>query len=57
VPQDPWLEAWGKAAILEFERQYPLEGYRRFIVSRLRCQPLKTQPNVCLDNVRSLRLG
>jgi len=29
VPRDHWLEAWEKAAILEFERQYPLEGYRR----------------------------
>lgn len=29
VPRDHWLEDWEKAAILDFERQYPLEGYRR----------------------------
>jgi transposase InsO family protein len=29
VPRDHWLEEWEKAAILDFERQYPLEGYRR----------------------------
>lgn len=29
VPRDHWLEAWEKAAILDFEREYPLEGYRR----------------------------
>jgi len=29
VPRDHWLEDWEKAAILDFERQHPLEGYRR----------------------------
>jgi len=29
VPRDWWLEAWEKQAILDFQRQYPLEGYRR----------------------------
>jgi len=29
VPRDPWLEAWEKAAIVHFAREYPLEGYRR----------------------------
>jgi hypothetical protein len=29
VPRDHWLEEWEKAAIVEFARQYPLEGYRR----------------------------
>jgi hypothetical protein len=29
VPRDHWLEDWEKAAILDFERQNPLEGYRR----------------------------
>ena len=29
VPRDHWLEAWEKTAILDFEREYPLEGYRR----------------------------
>jgi transposase InsO family protein len=29
VPRDFWLENWEKQAILDFERQYPLEGYRR----------------------------
>jgi putative transposase len=29
VPRDHWLEDWEKQAILGFETQYPLEGYRR----------------------------
>lgn len=29
VPRDHWLEDWEKRAILAFEAQYPLEGYRR----------------------------
>jgi len=29
VPRDHWLEDWEKAAILGFDEQYPLEGYRR----------------------------
>jgi len=29
VPRDFWLEEWEKRAIVEFHRQYPLEGYRR----------------------------
>jgi putative transposase len=29
VPRDWWLEAWEKQAILDFQRQFPLEGYRR----------------------------
>jgi transposase InsO family protein len=29
VPRDHWLEAWEKEAIVDFCRQYPLEGYRR----------------------------
>ncbi len=29
VPRDHWLEDGEKRAILAFERQYPLEGYRR----------------------------
>jgi len=29
VPRDHWLEGWEKQAILTFQAQYPLEGYRR----------------------------
>ena len=29
VPRDHWLEPWEKQAIVDFHRQYPLEGYRR----------------------------
>ena len=29
VPRDHWLEDWEREAILDYERQYPLEGYRR----------------------------
>ena len=29
VPRDHWLAAWEKQGIMDFARQYPLEGYRR----------------------------
>jgi transposase InsO family protein len=29
VPRDHWLHSWEKEKILDFYRQYPLEGYRR----------------------------
>ena len=29
MPRDHWLEAWEKVAIVQFAREYPLEGYRR----------------------------
>jgi transposase InsO family protein len=29
IPRDTWLEDWEKRAIVDFHRQYPLEGYRR----------------------------
>lgn len=29
IPRDFWLEAWEKAAILDFHDRNPLEGYRR----------------------------
>jgi putative transposase len=29
IPRDFWLEDWEKRAIINFHRQYPLEGYRR----------------------------
>ena len=29
VPRDWWLLEWEKQAILDFHRQFPLEGYRR----------------------------
>ena len=29
VPRDFWLEEWEKAAIIDFHKQYPHEGYRR----------------------------
>jgi transposase InsO family protein len=29
VPRDHWLEDWEKLAILDYERRYQLEGYRR----------------------------
>ena len=29
VPRDHWLEPWEKVAIINFDHQFPLEGYRR----------------------------
>ena len=29
IPRDFWLELWERRAIVTFQQQYPLEGYRR----------------------------
>jgi transposase InsO family protein len=29
IPRDHWIESWERAAIVDFARAYPLEGYRR----------------------------
>ena len=45
VPRDHWLEPWEKAAILEFERQYPLEGYRRLAFMMLDADVVAVSPS------------
>jgi len=45
VPRDHWLEEWEKAAILEFERQYPLEGYRRLAFMMLDADGVAVSPS------------
>jgi putative transposase len=35
VPRDWWLEDWEKQAILDFQREFPLEGYRRMTLMML----------------------
>jgi transposase InsO family protein len=44
VPRDHWLEDWEKAAILDFERQYPLEGYRRLAFMMLDTEVVAVSP-------------
>lgn len=45
VPRDHWLEDWEKAAILEFERQHPLEGYRRLAFMMLDADVVAASPS------------
>lgn len=45
VPRDHWLEDWEKAAILDFERQYPLEGYRRLAFMMLDADLVAASPS------------
>jgi putative transposase len=45
VPRDHWLEEWEKAAILEFERQHPLEGYRRLAFMMLDADEVAASPS------------
>ena len=45
VPRDHWLQPWEKAAILEFERQYPLEGYRRLAFMMLDADVVAVSPS------------
>lgn len=45
IPRDHWLEASEKQAILDFERLYPLEGYRRLAFMMLDANVVATSPS------------
>ena len=45
VPRDHWLEDWEKQAILDFEQQYPLEGYRRLAFMMLDADVVAVSPS------------
>ena len=45
IPRDHWLEDWEKAAILDFEQQYPLEGYRRLAFMMLDADVVAVSPS------------
>jgi transposase InsO family protein len=44
IPRDHWLEDWEKRAILDFERLYPLEGYRRLAFMMLDADVVAVSP-------------
>jgi transposase InsO family protein len=45
VPRDGWLEPWETAAILEFHRGHPLEGYRRLAFIMLDADVVAVSPS------------
>ncbi|MFH1110102.1 MAG: IS3 family transposase [Planctomycetota bacterium] len=45
VPRDHWLEEWEKQAIVDFHREYPLEGYRRLAFMMLDRDLVATSPS------------
>jgi putative transposase len=45
VPRDWWLEPWEKAAILDFHRGHPLEGYRRLAFMMLDADVVAVSPS------------
>ena len=45
IPRDHWLEAWEKQAILEFERENYLEGYRRLTFMMLDADVAAVSPS------------
>lgn len=45
VPRDQWLEAWEQQAIMDFQRQYPLEGYRRLTFMMLDADIVAASPS------------
>jgi transposase InsO family protein len=45
IPRDHWLEDWEKAAILDFEQKYPLEGYRRLAFMMLDADRVAVSPS------------
>ena len=44
IPRDWWLQEWERQAILDFHRQYPLEGYRRLCFMMLDRDIVATSP-------------
>jgi len=58
VPRDHWLEEWEKAAILDFERRYPLEGYRRLAFMMMDADVVAVSPTSVYRVLRKAgRLG
>ena len=58
VPRDHWLQDWEKAAILDFERQYPLEGYRRLAFMMMDADVVAVSPTSVYRVLKSAgRLG
>lgn len=45
IPRDHWLDDWEKQAILDFEQQYPLEGYRRLTFMMLDADVVAVSPS------------
>ena len=45
IPRDHWLDDWEKKAILDFEQQYPLEGYRRLTFMMLDADVVAVSPS------------
>ena len=45
IPRDHWLDDWEKKAILDFERRYPLEGYRRLAFMMLDADVVAVSPS------------
>jgi putative transposase len=44
IPRDFWLEAWEKAAIIQFHLEHPLEGYRRLAFMMLDADVVAVSP-------------
>jgi len=45
VPRDFWLEAWEKQAILDYQENFPLEGYRRLTFMMLDADVVAVSPS------------
>lgn len=45
VPRDFWLEEWEKQAILDYQTQYPLEGYRRLTYMMMDADVVAVSPS------------
>ena len=45
IPQDGWLEAWEKQVIIDFHRQFPLEGCRRLTYMMLDHDVIAASPS------------
>lgn len=58
VPRDFWLEEWEKEAILGFQAEYPLEGYRRLAFMMLDRDVVAVSPSSVYRVLRAAgRLG
>ena len=58
VPRDFWLEEWEREAILGFQEEYPLEGYRRLTFMMLDRDVVAVSPSSVYRELRAAgRLG
>lgn len=56
IPRDHWIEGWEREAIVQFARQFPLEGYRRLTFMMLDRDVVAVSPSTTYRVLKAARL-